>query len=29
MSIGDNALGHIVTHQRAPGVPLRTEKGKE
>ena len=27
-SKGDNALGHIVTYESAPGVPLCTEKGK-
>ena len=29
VSIGDNALGHIVTHKGAPGVPLQTEEGRD
>ena len=29
VSIGDNAPGHIVTHEGAPGIPLQAEEGRD
>lgn len=29
VSVGDNALGHVATHEGATGVPLQAEEGRD